>query len=78
MLPLRGIHAQANERNVFGVSLLPANTRANLSAFDRPMDSSGIVLKLFPNWGRYRNNFTAIQPKFAYILHDRDAQVFQI
>ena len=60
-----------------GGSSQPANTRANLSGFDRPM-YSGIVLKLFPNWGRYRTNFITIQPKFAYILHDRDAQVLQI
>ena len=49
-LVLRGIHVQANERNVilFGGSSLPANTRANLSAFDRPMYSC-IVLKIFLN-----------------------------
>ena len=77
ILPLRGVHLKANEGNVFGGSLLPADTRANLSAFDRPM-YSGIMLKLFPNWGRYTTNFTTIQPKFTYILHDRDAQVLQI
>ena len=77
ILPLRGVHLKANERNVFGGSLLPTDTRANLSPFDRPM-YNGIMLKLFPNWGRYTTNFTTIQPKFTYILHDRDAQVLQI
>ena len=47
-LLLRGIRVEVNERNVFGESSLPANTRTNLSAFDRPM-YTGIVLKIFPN-----------------------------
>ena len=77
VLLLRGVHLKANEQSVLGGSLLPADTRANLSPFDRPM-YSGIMLKLFPNWGRYTPIFTTIQPKFTYILHDRDAQVLQV
>ena len=74
MMPLRCIYVKPNERTVFGGSLMPANTRANLSAIDRPM-YSGIVLHIFANWGRCRTNSTTIQPKLEYILHDRDAQV---
>ena len=32
------------------------------------------MLKLFSNWFRNTTTFTTIQPKFEYILHDRDGQ----